>query len=74
MGYVFAGDPRGCDVALRATWQSHADPRERLRGADVTCIFIFTRNYRVIVHISIRYFGFKLTRIFNASYIPDMFL
>ena len=42
----FARDPRGCDVARKATWQSHADPRERLRGAEVTrvCIFIFTRN------------------------------
>ena len=27
---------RGCDVARKATWQSHADPRERLRGAKVT--------------------------------------
>ena len=24
---VCARDPRGCDVALRATWQRHADPR-----------------------------------------------
>ena len=39
-------DPRGCDVACKATGQSHADPRERLRGEEVTrvCIFIFTRN------------------------------
>ena len=35
-GFIFAWDPRGCDVARKATWQSHADPRERLRGADVT--------------------------------------
>ena len=28
--------PRGCDVARKATWQSHAGPRERLRGAEVT--------------------------------------
>ena len=33
--YIRVG-PRGCDVALRATWQCHAGPRERLRGADVT--------------------------------------
>ena len=32
-GLIFAQDPRGCDVALKATWQSQADPRERLCGA-----------------------------------------
>ena len=31
-GFNFARDPRGCDVACNATWQSHADPCERLRG------------------------------------------
>ena len=42
----FARDPHGCKVARKATWQSHADPRERLRGVEVTrvCIFIFNRN------------------------------
>ena len=26
--YIFcARDPRGCDVACKATWQRHADPR-----------------------------------------------
>ena len=26
--YIFcARDPRGCDVARKATWQRHADPR-----------------------------------------------
>ena len=45
-GLVFAREPRGCHVARKATWQRHADPRERLRGAEVrrVCIFIFTRN------------------------------
>ena len=38
-GLIFVQVPRGCDVALKATWQSHAGPRERLRG-DVT-LFIF---------------------------------
>ena len=37
---ILAG-PGGCDVALRSTWQRHADPRKHLRCADVTCIFIF---------------------------------
>ena len=45
-GVIFVRDPSGCDVVRKATWQSHADPRERLHGTEVTrvCIFIFTRN------------------------------
>ena len=35
-GMIFALVPCGCDVARKATWQSHASPRERLRGAEVT--------------------------------------
>ena len=35
-GYIFARDPRGCNVARKAMWQSHAGPRECLRGAEVT--------------------------------------
>ena len=30
-----AWDPGGCDMARKATWQHHADPRERLRSAAV---------------------------------------
>ena len=30
-----AWDPRGCDMARKATWQSHASPLERQRDADV---------------------------------------
>ena len=26
MGFIFARDPRGCDVARKATWQRHAGP------------------------------------------------
>ena len=26
-GLYFARDPHGCDVARKATWQRHADPR-----------------------------------------------
>ena len=70
----FARVPRRCDVALWATWQRHAGPRERLRGADVTCIFIFIVIIRVIVHISIPYSEFKLTLIFRTPYKPDRFL
>ena len=40
-GYFITWDPRGCDVARKATWQSHADPRECLRGADVTRVYIY---------------------------------
>ena len=39
-GFIFARDPRGCNVARKATWQSHAGPRGA-NEADVTCIFIF---------------------------------
>ena len=28
-------DLRGCDIACKATWLCHADPRERLHGVDV---------------------------------------
>ena len=43
-GLLITRGPRGCDVARKATWQSHADPRERLRGAEVTrvCIYIYS--------------------------------
>ena len=42
-GLIFARVPRGCDVARKATWQSHAGPRESLCDAEVTRrrIFIF---------------------------------
>ena len=56
-GFIFARDPRGCDVARKATWQSHAGPRERLHGAEVTRVMYYLYIlvlYRVIVHISIR--------------------
>ena len=57
-------------MALKATWQRHADPHECLRGTEVTChLFIFSCNSMVIVHVSIRYFGFKLTTIISSPYI-----
>ena len=31
-----AREPRRCDMARKDTWQCHADPRERLHGAEVT--------------------------------------
>ena len=36
----------------------------------MACIFIYTRNIRVIVHISIPYSEFKLTLLINTPYIP----
>ena len=58
-GFNFARDPRGCNVACKATWQSHAGPRKRLRGAEVTrgMLFIYTRNIRFIIHISLPIIG-----------------
>ena len=33
MGFIFVSDPRGCDVARKATWQRHAGPRGAMRRA-----------------------------------------
>ena len=52
-GLIFARVPRGYNMARKATWQSHAGPRERLRGAEVTrghYLYLIV-IYRVIVHI-----------------------
>ena len=50
-GVYIRAEPRGYDVALRATWECHVDPRKCLRGAyDVNIIYIILR---VIVHIRI---------------------
>ena len=46
-GYIFTRDPRGCDVALRATWQRHAGPRECLHGAEVTRDIIYIYSYYI---------------------------
>ena len=44
--------------------------RECIRGTEVTChVFIFNRNSMVLVHISIRYFRFKLMAIISSPYI-----
>ena len=36
-----ARGPRGCDVARKATWQSHADPRSAPTWRDIYFIFIY---------------------------------
>ena len=51
-GGIFVQDPRGCDVARKATWQRHADPLGACAArCDVYIIYILL--LRVIVHISI---------------------
>ena len=37
MGYFIARDPRGCDVARKAMWKSHTDPRKHGGGAEMAC-------------------------------------
>ena len=49
-------------------------PTRCLRGADVTCIFIFIIIIRVVVHMSIPYSEFKVTHIIGPHYKPDTFL
>ena len=62
---------------MGATW--HARPRGRAtpawRGGDTWHAYLYLLvTIGVIVHISILYSEFKLTPIFNASYILDMLL
>ena len=46
-GYIFVRDPRECDMACKATWQSHVDPRERVRGTELTRGFIYIYSYYI---------------------------
>ena len=62
MGFIFAQDPRGCDVARKATWQRHAGPRGAY-GARCDVYIIYILLLRVIVHISIPY-----SELANPSY------
>ena len=50
--------PRGCDVTRKATWQSHAGPRERLRGAEVThgC-YLYLSYIGFIIYIGLPIIG-----------------
>ena len=44
---IFRASTRGCDAARKATWQRHANPRECLRGTEVTNIlYIYYIGYR----------------------------
>ena len=49
-GVIIARDPRGCDVARKATCKSHASLRERLRGAEL----VRTRGWATRVHADAR--------------------
>ena len=42
-----ARDPRGCDVARKATWQRHADPRSAY-VARYTYIYLFNLYNKVL--------------------------
>ena len=44
-GLFIAQDLHGCDVARKATWQSHMDPRECLRGKEVMCTYYIYCTY-----------------------------
>ena len=68
--------PRGCDVARNATWQSHASPREHLRGAEVTRGQYLYLPYIVYnIYRSPDYRETKLLTIITASpYIPENFI
>ena len=54
---VFARVPRGCDVALRATWQRQAGPR----GAYAAYIYIYI------------FYIFYIVRVFSLPYIERVF-
>ena len=45
-----AWDPRECNMAHKATWQCHVNPRERLRRAEV----VRTRGRATRVHVDTR--------------------
>ena len=59
-GCIFRASRRGCDVARKATWQSHTDSLKCLRGTDVTYTYLtyYIDDYSTYKH---PYIGFKLT-------------
>ena len=48
MGFIFARDSRGCDVARKATWQRHAGPRGAYAARCVTKRFCASLKHRNI--------------------------
>ena len=63
--------PRGCDVARKATWQRHADPAQRLRGAIYTYIFIYLLSINKFFVLP--YMGRVISLETVGSYKPDGF-
>ena len=47
MGFIFAREPRECDVARKATWQRHASPRGASAVRCDVCIIYIYRKYNV---------------------------
>ena len=62
---------RGCDVARRATWQRHADPAQRLRGATYIRIFIY---YIYKMFFVLPYMGRVIPLETVGYYKPDGFI
>ena len=46
---ILCASPRGCDVALRATWLCHVDARACLRGVDVTRRRVLYLSYSIFI-------------------------
>ena len=42
---IYRAGPRGCNVALRATWFCHVDARDGLHGARMTRVHVFITFY-----------------------------
>ena len=61
--------PRGCDVARKATWQSHADPRS---APTWRYIYIIILSYIIEVFV-LPYMGRVIPVVTVGSYKPDGF-
>ena len=40
--FISVRDPRGCDVARKATWQRHAGPHGDLTNADIYIYILYS--------------------------------
>ena len=74
-GDIFRANTRGCDVARKALWQSHADPRECLRGTEVTYTYIYFITYGYTYKPSIEEFAnrYNLTHIIYPTILHIFF-
>ena len=71
-GFIFARDPRGCNVARKATWQRHAGPHGAYAAQCDVHIYIY-RNY--MGYSTYKHSVFRITQTFLifTHYIPDAF-